>query len=75
MVEDVDKDRAIEIARAYADEECVGELGEVLDAHKEAGDWVVDFRTHTFSDAYDHRVTITAAVGNVISHERKDRFE
>jgi len=75
MVEDVDKEEAIEIAKAYADEECVGELGEALDAHEADSNWIVDVRTHTFSDAYDHRVKITAAVGNVISHERKDRFD
>lgn len=75
MVEDRDKDRVIEIAKAYAEEECVGEHGEVLDAHKEAGNWIVDFRTHIFPDAYDHRVKITAVVGNVISNERTDRLE
>lgn len=50
MVEDVDKEEATKIAKAYADEECVGGLGEVLDAHEAASNWIVDVRTHTFSD-------------------------
>ncbi|MFB6301467.1 MAG: hypothetical protein ABEH78_01195 [Haloferacaceae archaeon] len=71
----VDRERAIEIARDYADGECVGELGEVLDAAKENDLWIVEFRTHTFSDSYDHRLKITVSVGNVVSHERKDRLD
>ena len=47
MVEAVDKNEAIELAKAYADEECVGQLGEVVDAHEAGSNWVIDFRTHT----------------------------
>lgn len=71
MVEDVVKDEAIEIAKAYADKECVGELGEILDTQEAGSNWIVAFRTYTFSDTYDHRVKITASVANGISHERK----
>lgn len=58
------------IAETYADEECVGTLGEVIDVTREDDLWVVEFRTHTFSKAYIHRIEITSSVGNVISHER-----
>lgn len=75
MEDEVDEREAIEIAEDYADEECVGELGETLDVTKEDGSWIVEVRTHTFSDSYDHRVKITATVGNIISHERDDRFD
>jgi len=72
---DVDKENAIEIAQDYADEECVGQIGDILDAYKENGNWLVEFRTHTYSDSYDHQVTITATVGNVISHKRGNRLD
>lgn len=72
---EVDKNTAIEIATDYADEECVGQPGDILDVHKEDGNWIVEFRTHTYADSYDHRVRITTSVGNVISHERKDRLD
>jgi hypothetical protein len=64
-----DPDTAIEIARDYADEECIGEVGEVVDARRENNNWIVEFRTHTFSDAYKHRVQLSA-IGNVFSHDR-----
>lgn len=68
-----DGEQASALAREYADDDCVGELGEVLDVRREDGVWIVEFRTHTFADQFDHRVRITAAVGNVISHERCDQ--
>lgn len=46
-----DADRAIELVRNYAEDECVGEFGEVLDARQENNNWTVEFRTHTFSDS------------------------
>lgn len=67
-----DTDAAIEAAKEYAKEECVGELGEVLDAKREENSWVIEFRTHTFSDEYEHRVRVSS-VGNVFSHERQNR--
>lgn len=70
----VDKEEVIEIAQDYADEECLGEFGGVLDAYKEEKGWIVEFRTHTYSDSYDHRVTVTTTVGNIISHERGPRL-
>jgi len=71
MGDDVpDAEAATEIAEAYADEECVGQLGDVVEVEDRESEWIVEFRTHTFSDAYTHRVTITKAVGNVVDHER-----
>ena len=67
-------DTAIEIAREYADVECVGELGEVLDARQENKSWIVEFRTHTFSDAYEHHVQLSP-IGNVFSHDRTSQIE
>lgn len=64
-----DADRAIEVVRNYADDECVGEFGEVLDARQENNNWTVEFRTHTFSDRYKHRVQLSP-IGNVFSHDR-----
>lgn len=69
-----DADEAKAIALDYADEECVGEPGDVLDVTREDSDWIVEFRTHTFSDAYEHRVRISR-VGNLFSHERATRLE
>mgnify|MGYP005852717017 CR=1 FL=1 len=69
------KDTAIEIASDYADEECVGQLGEILDAYQEDSTWIVEFRTHTYADSYDHRVKITSTVGNIVSHERLSKFD
>lgn len=69
-----DTDDAKAIALDYADEECVGEPGEVIDVTHEGGDWIVEFRTHTFSDAYEHRVRISR-VGNLFKHERTTRLE
>jgi hypothetical protein len=67
-------DTAIERARDYAADNCVGELGEVLDARQENNRWIVEFRTHTFADAYEHRVQLSR-IGNVVSHDRPSRFE
>lgn len=67
-------DDAIEMAREYADGECIGELGEILDVRSAEHDWIVEFRTHTFDDEYDHRVRISR-VGNVFKHERGDCLE
>ena len=64
-----DADTAVEIAKDYADEECVGELGEVLDASRENNNWSVEFRTPTFSDTYKHHVQLSP-IGNVFSHDR-----
>jgi hypothetical protein len=64
-----DADRAIEVVRDYADDECVGELGEVLDGTQENNSWIVEFRTHMFSDTYKHRVQLSS-IGNVFSHDR-----
>jgi hypothetical protein len=64
-----DTDTAVEIARDYADDECVGEFGEVLEASRENHDWIVEFRTHTFSDTYKQRVQLSP-IGNVFSHDR-----
>jgi hypothetical protein len=66
----VSEQQAVEVAREYASDECVGEFGEILGVTREGSNWIVEFRTHTFDDAYDHRVTITASVGNLIAHER-----
>jgi hypothetical protein len=52
-----DSDTAIEIARDYADEECLGELGEVIDARRENKDTAR--RIYTRCDRYcssDERV-------------------
>lgn len=71
MSDDIqDVETAIDVATEYADAECIGELGEIIDVSREESVWVVEFRTHTFSDAYEHQVRITASVGNVISHDR-----
>lgn len=64
-----DKDSAVEVARDYADEECVGQFGDATDVSRDDGVWVVEFETHTYSGAYRHRVKINR-VGNVFSHER-----
>lgn len=76
MSDDVsDTETAIEIAEEYADTECVGEYGEIIETDERTSEWIVEFRTHTFSDAYTHRVRITKSVGNVISHDRSNRFD
>lgn len=36
-------DSAIEVAKAYANEECVGELGEIIDARREESERIVKF--------------------------------
>ncbi|ELY35519.1 hypothetical protein C496_23121 [Natronorubrum tibetense GA33] len=69
------EDSAIEVAKGYANEECIGELGEIIDARREVNEWIVEFRTHTLSEAYDHCVRLTASVGNVVSHERSTNLE
>jgi UDP-N-acetylglucosamine transferase subunit ALG13 len=71
---DVDKETATKIATEYADEECIGEFGKILDTFRENNAWIVEFRTHTFDDSYDHQVKISASVGNILSHDRKDRL-
>jgi hypothetical protein len=71
----VSEERAVEIAEEYARAECVGEFGEILGVTREGSNWIVEFRTHTFDDVYDHRVEITASVGNLIAHERLNRVE
>ncbi|WP_225336481.1 hypothetical protein [Halomicrobium urmianum] len=71
MGDDVpDAETATGIAEDYADEECVGQLGDVVEVVEREAEWIVEFRTHTFSDAYTHRLTITKSVGNVVGHER-----
>ncbi|WP_226013528.1 hypothetical protein [Halomicrobium salinisoli] len=71
MGDDVpDAEAATEIAEAYADEECIGQLGDVVAVEDRESEWLVEFRTHTFTDAYTHTVRITKAVGNVVGHER-----
>ena len=55
--------------RDYANNECVGELGEVLDAKQENNTWIIEFRTHTFSNTYNHRIQMSP-IGNVFSHDR-----
>lgn len=65
-----DEQTAKEIATEYAKNECIGTLGEVIEIESQNSDWIVEFRTHTFSDEYDHRVRITKSVGNVIAHDR-----
>lgn len=76
MSDDVpDAEMAIEIAEDYADNECIGEYGEITDVEERDSAWLVEFRTHTFSDAYTHHVQITKSVGNVVSHNRTSRFD
>lgn len=71
MSDDVpDAETATEIAREYAHAECVGQLGDVTAVAERDAVWVVEFRTHTFSDADTHRLQITKSVGNVVGHER-----
>lgn len=65
---------AREVAREYADEECVGELGDVTDVTRDESSWILQFRTHTFSDEYHHEIRLND-VGNVFVHERDSRFE
>lgn len=76
MSDDVpDKEAVIEIAEEYADTECVGEFGDIVEVDERENEWIIVFRTHTFSDAYSHRIRITSAVGNVVAHERSNQFE
>lgn len=58
------------IAESYAEEECVGTLGEVENVAHEGSSWIVELRTHTLSEEYLHRIEITEAVGNIIGHDR-----
>lgn len=58
------------IAETYAGEECVGTLGEVIEVTRKESIWIVEFRTHTLSAEFVHRIEITAPVGNVITHDR-----
>lgn len=66
------EEEAVDVATDYADEECVGELGEILSVEEDDACWIVEFRTHTFGDEYHHRVRMNQ-VGNVFAHERGDR--
>lgn len=66
-----DADAATEIATEYADSECVGQPGDVVSVEERESDWVVEVRTHTYSDAYTHRIRITRSVGNVVEHDRE----
>lgn len=68
-----ERDAAADLVTEYADEKCVGELGEIQSVEQEESCWIVEFRTHTFSDEYDHRIRVSP-VGSVYSHERLDRF-
>lgn len=73
MGDDVpDAEEATGIAEVYADEECIGQFGDVVEVADRDSRWVVEFRTHTFSDTYTHRITITKSVGNVANHERSN---
>lgn len=75
MVGDVrDEDAATEVATAYADEECVGTVGDVTAVRQTDSAWVVEFETHTYAETYEHRVKINSA-GNVFAHERDDRLD
>lgn len=76
MSEDVpDQEAAIELAKEYADSECIGQLGDVTEVEERETEWRIEFETHTLSDTHTHRVRITKSVGNVISHDRQSRFE
>lgn len=74
MDEENGKETAKEVAREYAEKECVGQFGEVIEVEQENSYWVIEFRTHTYSDEYRHEVRINQ-VGNVFSHERNSRFD
>lgn len=67
----LDREGAIDAAREYATEECIGQFGEVIDVERDNDDWSVRFRTHTYADEYVHRVRINR-VGNVYAYERED---
>lgn len=63
---------AEDVAESYADEECLGTLGEVVDVTRNDDVWIVEFRTHTISDRFTHEIEITDRVGNIISHDRRE---
>lgn len=65
-----DADTAETIAENYAAQECVGTFGGVIDVTRDDSTWIVEFRTHTFSEEYVHRVEITETVGNIITHDQ-----
>lgn len=48
----------------------MGPLGEVIEVTREESIWIVEFRMHTLSEEFVHRIEITAPVGNVITHDR-----
>lgn len=76
MNEDVpDKDTAIDIAEDFANDESIGQFGEVTDVEETETEWQVEFQTSTFSETYTHRIRITKSVGNVIAHDRSSRFD
>jgi hypothetical protein len=70
-----DREAAIELAKGYADSECVGQFGEVTDVEETETEWRIEFRTHTLSGTNTHRVRITESVENVVSHDRSSRFD
>lgn len=75
MVGDLRDPEAVKDAvREYADDECVGELGEVTDVTRDDSYWTAEFRTHTFSDEYRHEVRLNQ-VGNVFAHESDGRLD
>jgi hypothetical protein len=65
-----DRETAESIATEYAEAECVGTIGDVVTVTREDSRWIVELETHTFSDRFCHRIEITAAVGNVVAHDR-----
>ncbi|WP_152420654.1 hypothetical protein [Halorubrum tebenquichense] len=76
MSEDVpDQETASELAKEYADNECVGQLGDITDIEERDAEWQIEFETHTLSDTHTHRIRITKFAGNVISYDRLSRFE
>lgn len=64
---------AKDVARDYAEDECVGQFGAVTDVRREESSWVVEFRTHTYADECGHYVRINQ-VGTVYAHERDSQF-
>jgi hypothetical protein len=76
MGDDVpDRETAIELAKEYAESECVGQIGDSIDVEERDMTWIVKFQMYTYSEKTTHRVKITKSVGNVISHDRSSRFE
>ncbi|MBB6091065.1 hypothetical protein HNR49_002456 [Halobacterium salinarum] len=58
MSEDVpDQEVAIELAKEYADSECVGQFGDVTDVDETETEWRIEFQTHTLSDTHPSLVS------------------